>query len=102
MFTGLFDEAKDEISFEKLGRKSTMHVIKEVFSDQPGRSKPVLTPEAPQPVAVAEAKRNGKTAVQDGHARGLPVAKKPQFPVDPTLPLAQRVPKMAMQSPPRS
>ena len=70
-----------------------MHVIKEVFSDQPGRPKPVLTPEAPQPVAVAEAKRNGKTAVQDGHARGLPVAKKPQFPVDPTLPLAQRVPQ---------
>ncbi len=31
--------------------------------------------------------------MQDGHARGLPVAKKPQFPVDPTLPLAQRVPQ---------
>jgi hypothetical protein len=47
LFTGLFDEAKDEISFEKLGRKSMMHVIKDVFSDQPGRPKPVLTPEAP-------------------------------------------------------
>jgi hypothetical protein len=36
LFTGLFDEAKDEISFEKLGRKSMMHVIKDVFSDRPG------------------------------------------------------------------
>jgi hypothetical protein len=91
LFTGLFDEAKDEISFEKLGRKSMMHVIKEVFSDQPGRPKPVLTPEAPQPVAVAEAKRNGKTAGKDGHARGLPVATRPQVPVDRTMLLAQSV-----------
>ena len=65
LFTGLFDEGKDEISFEKLGRKSMMHVIKEVFSDQPCRPKPVLTPEAPQPVAVTEANRNGRTAVKD-------------------------------------
>ena len=91
LFTGLFDEAKDEISFEKLGRKSMMHVIKEVFSDQPGRPKPVLTPEAPQPVAVAEAKRNGKTAVKIGYARGLPAGTRPQFPVDRTMPLAQSV-----------
>jgi superfamily II DNA or RNA helicase len=74
LFTGLFDQAKDEISFEKLGRKSIMHVIKEVFSDQPGRPKPVLIPEAPQPVAITETKRNGKIAVKDGHPRGIPAA----------------------------
>jgi superfamily II DNA or RNA helicase len=91
LFTGLFDEAKDEISFEKLGRKSIIHAIKEVFSEQPGRPKPVLTPEAPQPVAVAEAKRNGKTALKNGHARGLSVAARPQFAVDQTMPLAQSV-----------
>jgi hypothetical protein len=89
LFTGLFDEAEDEISFEKLGRKTMIHAIKEVFSDQPGRPKPVLTPEAPQPVAVTEAKRNGKTAVKNGHARGLSVAARPPFPVDRTMPLAQ-------------
>jgi hypothetical protein len=72
LFTGFFDEAKDEISFEKLGRKSMMHVIKDVFSDQPGRPKPVLTPEAPQPVAVMEAKRNGKAAATNGHTLGIP------------------------------
>jgi hypothetical protein len=91
LFTGLFDEGKDEISFEKLGRKSMMHVIKEVFSDQPCRPKPVLTPEAPQPVAVTEANRNGRTAVKDSHARGLPVATKRQFPADRTMPLDQSV-----------
>jgi hypothetical protein len=49
-------------------------VIKEVFSDQPGRPKPVLIPEAPQPVAITETNRNGKIAVKDGHSRGTPVA----------------------------
>jgi superfamily II DNA or RNA helicase len=89
LFTGLFDEMKDEISFEKLGRKNMMRVIKEVFSDQPGRPKPVLTPEAPQPVAVTEAKGNGKAVAKDGYARGGPTLIGPQFPVDGTRPVAQ-------------
>jgi hypothetical protein len=89
LFTGLFDEAKDEISFEKLGRKSMMHVIKDVFSDQPGRPKPVLTPEVPQPVAVMEAKRNGKGAAKNTDTRGGPTGAGPQFPVDGTTRVAQ-------------
>jgi hypothetical protein len=86
LFTGLFDEMKDEISFEKLGRKNMMHVIEEVFSDQPGRPKAVLTPEAPQPVAVTKAKRNGKAVANDGYARGGPT---PPSRVDGTMPVAQ-------------
>lgn len=43
---------------EKLDRKSMVQVIKDVFSDQPDRPKPVLTPVAPQPVVVTEVKRN--------------------------------------------
>jgi len=89
LFSGLFDETKDEISFEKLGRKSMMQVIKDVFSDQPGRPKPVLTPEAPQPVTIMEAKRNGKTAAKNGHARGGPTGTRPQPPVDGTMLVAQ-------------
>ena len=89
LFTGLFDEAKDEISFEKLGRKSMMHVIKDVFSDQPGRPRPVLTPEAPQPVAVMEAKQNGKTAVRNGHPPGGSTVTGLQLPVDGTMLVAQ-------------
>jgi len=86
---GLFDEAKDEISFEKLGRKSMMHVIKDVFSDQPGRPKPVLTPEAPQPVVVKEAKRNGKAAAKNAHAFGGPTGTGLQVPADGTMRVAQ-------------
>ena len=89
LFTGLFEEAKDEISFEKLGRKSMMHVIKDVFSDQPGRPKPVLTPEAPQPVAVMEAKRNGKAAAKNGHTLGGPTGTGVQLPADVTMRVAQ-------------
>jgi len=89
LFTGLFDQAKDEISFEKLGRKSMMHVIKDVFSDQPGRPKPVLTPAAAQPVVVTGVNRDGKTAAKNGDARRNPPGKRPQFPVAPTTPIAQ-------------
>jgi superfamily II DNA or RNA helicase len=51
LFKGLFDSTANEISFEKLGRKSMMQVIKEVFCDTPGRPQPVLSLEAPVPVA---------------------------------------------------
>jgi hypothetical protein len=89
LFTGLFDEAKDEISFEKLGRKSMMHVIKDVFSDQPGRPKPVLTPGPPQPVAVMETKRRGKAAAKTAAARRGLTGTGPQLPADGTMRVAQ-------------
>ena len=65
LFAGLFDETKDEISFEKLGRKSMMRAIKEVFSDQVGRPKPIINSQQPKPVFVTEAKGNGKADVRD-------------------------------------
>jgi superfamily II DNA/RNA helicase len=34
LFAGLFDTATSEVSFEKLGRKSMMQVVKEVFAEQ--------------------------------------------------------------------
>jgi SNF2 family DNA or RNA helicase len=48
LFSGLFDSAADEVSFEKLGRKSMMQVIKEVFAEQPARPAP---PPPPEPAA---------------------------------------------------
>jgi superfamily II DNA or RNA helicase len=98
LFTGLFDEAKDEISFEKLGRRSMMHVIKEVFSDQPARPKPATTPEAPQPVlipevpkpvAVMEGKPNGKAAAKNTDTGGSPTGAGPQLPVSGTTRVAR-------------
>lgn len=68
LFAGLFDSTSDEVSFEKLGRKSTMQVIKEVFSDQPGRPKPIISPQAPTPVVVAEAAKMRETAIQPSPA----------------------------------
>ena len=64
LFTGLFDSTTDEVSFEKLGRKSTMQVIKEVFADQQGRPKPIISPQDSVPVGVAEAEKARKTAIQ--------------------------------------
>src|SRR6266478_3641859 len=93
LFTGLFDEAKDEISFEKLGRKSMMHVIKDVFSDQPGRAKPVLTPAELQPAAVMEAKRNAKAATKNADARGIPTGTGLELPADGTMRVAQGPPQ---------
>jgi superfamily II DNA or RNA helicase len=34
LFAGLFDSATSEVSFEKLGRKSMMQVVKEIFAEQ--------------------------------------------------------------------
>ena len=70
LFAGLFEETKDEISFEKLGRKSMMRVIKEVFSDQVGRPKPVVNPEPPKPLTEPVAKGNGRGAVRNEDSRG--------------------------------
>ncbi len=64
LFTGLFDSTSDEVSFEKLGRKSTMQVIKEVFCDQPGRPKPITSPESPVPIDMAEVDRRRVATVQ--------------------------------------
>lgn len=54
LFSGLFDTNADEISFAKLGRKSTLQVIKEVFSGQPGRPKPVISPAPPKPLPAVQ------------------------------------------------
>ena len=42
LFAGVFDSPTDEVSFEKLGRKTMLQAVKEIFAEQPGRPKPVL------------------------------------------------------------
>ena len=42
LFAGVFDSPTGEVSFEKLGRKTMMQTVKEIFAEQPGRPKPVL------------------------------------------------------------
>jgi len=42
LFAGVFDSPAEEISFEKLGRKTVLQAVKEIFARQPGRPKPVV------------------------------------------------------------
>jgi superfamily II DNA or RNA helicase len=55
LFAGVFDSPTAEVSFAKLGRKSVLQAMKEVFADQPGRPKPVIDAGPPQPIPVVVA-----------------------------------------------
>jgi hypothetical protein len=78
LFTGLFDSTTDEVSFEKLGRKSTMQVLKEVFADQPGRPKPIISPQAAAPVGVAQAEMTREAAIEAYRTSPIPADAVPQ------------------------
>lgn len=41
LFAGVFDSPAAEVSFAKLGRKTVLQAVKEIFANQPGRPKPV-------------------------------------------------------------
>lgn len=53
LFEGVFDSPAGEISFEKLGRKTVLQAVKEIFANQPARPKPVVDGEPPVPLKVA-------------------------------------------------
>jgi superfamily II DNA or RNA helicase len=55
LFAGVFDSPTDEVSFAKLGRKSVLQAVKEIFADQSGRPKPVISAASPQPIPIAAA-----------------------------------------------
>jgi hypothetical protein len=42
LFAGVFDSPTAEVSFEKLGRKSVLQSVKEIFADEPGRPEPPI------------------------------------------------------------
>ena len=44
LFKGLFDSEADEVSFEKLGRKSMLKVVQELYSDEAGETLPDPAP----------------------------------------------------------
>jgi hypothetical protein len=55
LFAGVFDSPTAEVSFSKLGRKSVLQAVKEIFTDQPGRPIPLIGSAPPQPIPVAAA-----------------------------------------------
>jgi hypothetical protein len=55
LFAGVFDSPTSEVSFAKLGRKTVLQAVKEIFADQPGRPEPVIDHAPAAPVALMQA-----------------------------------------------
>ncbi|HEV2132754.1 MAG TPA: SNF2-related protein [Terracidiphilus sp.] len=52
LFAGVFDSPTGEVSFEKLGRKTILQTVKEIFAEQPDRPKPIVDRAPAAPVAL--------------------------------------------------
>jgi superfamily II DNA or RNA helicase/predicted nucleic acid-binding Zn finger protein len=67
LFAGVFDSPTGEVSFEKLGRKTVLQAVKEVFADrradETGRPKPVTDRSGASAKAVPRGPLAGGTAV---------------------------------------
>jgi SNF2 family DNA or RNA helicase len=61
LFAGIFDSPTSEVSFAKLGRKTVLQVVKEIFAEQPDRPKPGIDHAPATPVMVAQAQPDGQT-----------------------------------------
>jgi len=61
LFAGVFDSPTDEVSFAKLGRKTMLQAVKEIFADQPGRPKPVIDHAPAEAVALPQALHDVQT-----------------------------------------
>src|ERR1035438_4721235 len=62
LFAGVFDSPVSEVSFAKLGRKSVLQQVKEIFANQPGRPKPIIDTPPPQAILVAETRTSAPAA----------------------------------------
>ncbi len=52
LFAGVFDSPVAEVSFAKLGRKTMLQAVKEIFENQPERPKPVVAQPPTEPVPL--------------------------------------------------
>ncbi len=55
LFAGVFDSPTGEVSFAKLGRKSVLQTMKEIFANQPGRPRPIIDQAPPKAVPAGSA-----------------------------------------------
>jgi hypothetical protein len=69
LFAGVFDSPTGEVSFEKLGRKTVLQAVKEIFADKPARPKPIVDPTVPVPL-----KARAAAAVQPAGAGSIETA----------------------------
>jgi superfamily II DNA or RNA helicase len=71
LFDGVFDSPTGEVSFAKLGRKTVLQAVKEIFAEQPLRPKPIIDAAAPVPLKpVAAAQPVGLAEVTGGAGAG--------------------------------
>src|SRR3989442_12577546 len=71
LFAGVFDSPTGEVSFAKLGRKTVLQAVKEIFANQPGRPNPsidAVSPEGIPPKSTAAAAPH-RAAPEEGSAR---------------------------------
>jgi len=71
LFAGVFDSPTAEISFAKLGRKTVLQAVKEIFANQPSRPKPVIDEAAPEvmPLKSTAAAATDTAAPEENSAR---------------------------------
>jgi hypothetical protein len=85
LFAGVFDSPTDEVSFAKLGRKTMLQAVKEIFAEQPGRPKPVIDHAPAEAVALPQALQDVQTQSADlaGETAPVPVGTLPSPPAAP-------------------
>ncbi|HEX4031565.1 MAG TPA: DEAD/DEAH box helicase [Terracidiphilus sp.] len=78
LFAGVFDSPTDEVNFEKLGKKTVLQAVKEIFAEQPGRPKPVIDHSPAIPVMITQPQFDGQTQQPGvGSAKLSPAADAP-------------------------
>jgi SNF2 family DNA or RNA helicase len=85
LFAGVFDSPTDEVSFAKLGRKTMLQAVKEIFAEQPGRPKPVIDHAPAEAVALPQALKDVQTqsAGLAGATVPVPAGTRPSPPATP-------------------
>ena len=85
LFAGVFDSPTDEVSFAKLGRKTMLQAVKEIFAEQPGRPKPVIDHAPAEAVALTQPQQDVQTqpAGLAGATVPVPAGTRPSPPATP-------------------
>ena len=79
LFAGVFDSLTDEVSFAKLGRRTMLQAVKEIFAEQPGRPKPVIDHAPAEPVPLTQPRQDVLTQPADltGETVQVPAGTRP-------------------------
>ena len=73
LFAGVFDSPTDEVSFAKLGRKTMLQAVKEIFAEQPGRPKPVIDHAPAEAVPLTQPQQDVQTQSTGSASATVPV-----------------------------